>query len=251
MNLKAKEQIEIDYWKNSKHESPEDFTAGNFVNKTKECRNLIYRVRKNMKYFRNKKNVLEIGAGQGWASCFIKRFILPEAKFTVTDISPAAVEGLHYWESIFDVKIENAYAAKSYAIKAPDKPYDLIFCYAAAHHFILHKETLENLSKWLSPKGSIVYIYEPTSSKLLYPLHYYYVNKAAHSTPEDVIVPSQMKKIANEFGLKCIIRYDAHQRIIRSVSSSLYFGLLRVLPFLHKLLPSSADLIFEKVKPKA
>ena len=246
MQLDAKENIEIEYWKTSKQESPEKFTAGNFINKSQECLNLKYKIIKHHALIRGKKKVLEVGAGQGWASCFMKKFFLPDSEFTVTDISPHAVKGLKHWESVFDVKIEKAYASKSYDIKEDDASYDLIFCYAAAHHFVLYQETLQELKRLLTNDGHILFLYEPTCSKLLYPLHYYYVNHAPHVTPEDVLIPSKIVAICEEIGLDCKVNADAKQVIIRSIFLGIYFKILHALPFLQSILPGSSDFVMSK-----
>lgn len=246
MNLKEKEEEEINYWRESKFESSERFTKENFLNKMQECRHFDYKANKYAAFIRNKTRVLEVGAGQGWASCFLKKYYLPEAHFTVTDISPYAIQSIAYWEEFFRVRIDRAYAAKSYEIDAEDGQFGLVFCYAAAHHFVLLEETLTELKRVLRDDGHILFLYEPTCSALFYPLHYYYVNKMPHSTPEDVIVPSRMSAISQRAGLKYRNIYDAHQTLIRSIPLGLYFRMLGKLPFLQKALPSSSDLIFRK-----
>lgn len=246
MDLKRKEQIEIEYWKNSRTEAPGRFSRSNFINKSQECLNLDYKINKHWSIIKDKKRILEIGGGQGWASCYIKRFCIPKAHFTVTDISPHALESLVFWENIFDVKIDHAFPAKSYDIDAPDGSYDLIFCYAAAHHFVEYEKTLKELYRILSDGGYVVWLYEPTSSRLFYRLHHYYVNRMPHHTPEDVIIPSRIQKISNRIGFEYVNHYDPHQKIIRSLSTGFYFNILKWVPFLKKIMPGSSDLIFSK-----
>jgi len=246
MNLDEKERIEIEYWEKNNFESPVKFTKGNFLNKIQECRNFDYKVSKNIDFIKNKKNVLEVGAGQGWASCFLKRYYLPKSKFTVTDISPHAIVSIVNWEKTFDVTIEKSYASKSYEIDEADNQFDLIFCYAAAHHFVLYEKTLEELKRVLTSDGHIIFMYEPTCSKIMYPLHYYYVNKMPHSTPEDVLVPSKIKAICDKLKLNYTNNYDAQQVLLRNLPIGIYFTILRKLKFLQKWLPSSSDLIFIK-----
>ena len=246
MNLKEKEEEEINYWKSSEFESAEKFTKENFLNKMQECRHFDYKVNKYSEFIRQKKQVLEIGAGQGWASCFLKKYYLPEAQFTVTDISPYAIKSLAHWEDFFKVKIERSYPTKSYEINEKDGQFDLIFCYAAAHHFVLLKETLIELKRILKDNGHILFLYEPTASNLFYPMYYYYVNKMPHSTPEDVIVPSRIRSICSGIDLKYRNIYDPNQSILRSIPIGIYFKLLGKMPFLQKVLPSSSDLIFTK-----
>lgn len=148
MELARKESIEVNYWKESSFESPNEFTKRNRHNKRKECEHLHYKIKKHINLIKSKRNILEVGAGQGWASCFLKRYYLKNSHFTVTDISKYAIKSLKFWEKEFDVKIDRSFAAKSYKIDAPDKSFDFIFCYAAAHHFVEHKKTLKELNDY-------------------------------------------------------------------------------------------------------
>jgi ubiquinone/menaquinone biosynthesis C-methylase UbiE len=172
---------------------------------------------------------------------------LKDSKFTVTDISPHAIKSIVNWEKLFKVKIDKYYSAKSYKLSENDNQFDLIFCYAAAHHFVLYEETLIELKRVLKDDGHIIFLYEPTSSKLFYPLHYYYVDKVAHhTTPEDVLIPSKIKSICSKIKIQYINQYDPNQIIIRNMPIKIYFSLLKRAPFLQRFLPSSSDLLFSK-----
>ena len=176
----------------------------------------------------------------------MKKYFVPDAQYTVTDISPFAIESLHYWEAVFDVKILHSLACKSYEVPLKDESFDLIFCYAAAHHFVRIKESLAELKRLLKPGGCILFLYEPTCSKWFYPLHFKYVNSVNHSTPEDILIPSDIEKIARSLDLTYTHFYDAQQRIIRSISLAIYFRILKTFPFLQSILPSSSDMLFTK-----
>lgn len=246
MELKAKEQLEINYWKNSRWEKPEVFTKENFLNKAQELRVFNYKVHKHIHLVRGKKQVLELGAGQGWASCFLKRYFLPNAHFTTTDISEYGIASIKYWEDIFNTKIDKKLACKSYEVPLENQSCDFIFCFAAAHHFVKTEETLQELKRLLKPGGVVIFFYEPTCSKWLYPLHFKYVNKVNPHVPEDVFVPSEVQQIVDRVGLQYTNFYDAQQPIIRSIGLGMYFGLLKKLPFLMPWLPSSSDMVFRK-----
>ena len=248
MHLDEKENIEINYWKNSSFESPEQFTKANLLNKMQEAQQLDYKLRKFEELLKGRSNILELGAGQGWASCFMKKYFLPDAHFTVTDISPFAIQSLPHWEKIYEVKMLNALACKSYEVPLRDASFDFIFCYAAAHHFVKIKETLIECKRLLKKGGVILFLYEPTSSAFFYPLHYKYVNTAAHVTPEDVLVPGKVNRIAEEIGLKYKNHYDPHQEINRSMFTMLYFKVLSTFSFTQRLLPSSSDLEFRLIE---
>ena len=247
-NLSAKENIEIQFWKDNEFESSKNFTKENFLNKTRELQHFNYKVEKYWNLISGSKKILEIGAGQGWASCYLKKYFLPNSAFTVSDISKYAIQSLEYWEAVFDVQITHKVAALSYDVPMPDATYDLIFCYAAAHHFVRHSETLDELSRLLSDDGIIIFLYEPVTPKYFYKLFYKYVNSMPHSTPEDVLVPSQFLKLALDKQLSFRVIYDAHQSINRGLLVSSYFGILKIFPFLQPYFPASADLIFKKIE---
>lgn len=246
MNLSEKEQIEISFWKDNALEGPEHFTKENMLNKMQECRILDYKLSKYKTYFSGEKRVLEIGAGQGWSSCFIKKHFMPDAHFTVTDISPYALESIKYWEELFEVEIGRTQACRAYETPFNDEEFDLIFCFASFHHFVKYETCLKELKRTLKPKGDIIFLYEPTSSALFYKMANSYVNKMPHSTPEDVIIPSKLRVITNRLGLKYSVEYDTAQVILRSFGKAAYFKFLDKLPFLQPILPASASMIFSK-----
>ena len=243
-SLQEKEKIEIDFWKNSATENPDHFTKENMLSKLIECKHFDYKVKKFIHHIAGKKDILEIGAGQGWASCYLKKYFLPQSHFTVSDISPYALDSVKYWEKLFDVQIDKRAQGKSYDLGFEDKSYDLIFSFAAVHHFVKQKETLEELKRLLKPDGIILYFYEPTSPRFWHPLVYWLVNKRHHSTPEDVLIPYDIKKAARSVGLECDIEYDAFQSNIRSIISGAYFKLLKLMPWSNNFLPSSASFVF-------
>ena len=246
MNLEEKERIEIEFWKDSKLENPEQFTRQNFLNKTHQLQTFNKKIQKRLKYIKNKKNVLELGAGQGWASAYLKRWVIKDAKFTVTDISPYAVQSVKYWEELYDIKIDDSLACKSYELPFQDEQFDLVFCYAAAHHFVKLEETLAEVRRVLKPGAACIFFYEPTCSKLFYKLHLKYVYSLDPGTPEDILIPKEIKKLADKLNLDCIHHYDVESQAIRSLVLGLYFKILSVFGFLKKLLPSSSDFIFIK-----
>lgn len=246
MSLSEKEQIEIDHWKNSTTENPGAFTKENFVNKTHGLLHFNYKIHKHRSIFLPKKKVLEIGAGQGWASCFLKRFVMASAHYTVTDISEYAISSVKYWENIFEARIEQKKACRSYQMPFADQSFDLIFCYSAAHHFVEHQKTLAELSRLLMPGGHIVYLHEPTSPVWIYPLTKWLVNKRPLVTPEDLLIPNDILKFANRNGLRCQVYYDPLRKSYLQLRIGIYLKLLETLPFLQRILPASADFVFTR-----
>ena len=142
-NLDEKEQIEIDFWKNSKDENPNVFTIKNILNKLSEARVFYAIFKKYRNLFEDAQVILELGGGQGWASCMIKREL--NRKVYLSDISEYAIASLKYWEKMFGVKLNDSFACKAYDIPLEDDSVDLIFCFAAAHHFVEHEKSLKEI----------------------------------------------------------------------------------------------------------
>lgn len=83
-------------------------------------------------HFAGARDILELGGDQGWASCIVKRSY-PGARLTLTDIS------------------EDARACRSYETPFPDASFDLIFAFSAAHHFVRHRRTLQEIRRLCGP----------------------------------------------------------------------------------------------------
>ena len=247
ITLQQKEKLEIEFWKNNPIESSENLAKENLLNKIIECKHFDYKLKKYNHLIHDKKNILEIGSGQGWASCYFKKYFSSDAHHTVTDISPYALESLVHWEKIFDINIDHSYPAKSYKIDAPDDHFDLIFSFASVHHFVKQEESIIELKRILKSDGLILFLYEPTSPKLWYPLVYKLVNNRHYSTPEDVLIPNEIKKICQNHSLKCHIDFDPYQSTIRSLWSGLYFKILHFFPGINRFVPNSATFIISNL----
>ena len=112
--------------------------------------------------------ILELGAGQGWASCLTKVLLGGEHRFIVTDVSEEAVQSVAIWERAFDTRIDEARGSPSFDLGMPDESVDLVFCFQAAHHFGAHRRTLAEVSRVLRPGGACLYLHEPTTPSYLY-----------------------------------------------------------------------------------
>lgn len=242
-----KHDAEREFWKTSKDESPQSDSIHNIINKLSQISGLaeflerpVYQSR-----FARAERILELGAGQGWASCLLKR-LYPSAHFVVTDISEAAVASLFKWEQIFSTAIDESYACLSYETKEADNSVDLVFCFAAAHHFVEQGKTLAEISRILKPSGYAIYFSEPVSPRLFYPYAYRKVNRIRPEVPEDVLITSQMRELAQANGLTLSVDYDPNMsgRLPKAV---MVYSVLRRLQFLAKVMPcAAASLVFHK-----
>ncbi|MDD5322386.1 MAG: class I SAM-dependent methyltransferase [Methylococcales bacterium] len=244
--IEKKQKIEIEFWRNAEHESPEADSLHNIVNKVTDTAVFMDCLNRHEKELITNGRVLELGGGQGWASCAYKR-LFPDAHVTVTDISQYAVMSLPKWERLFEVKIDNSYACTSYEINESDASLDLVFCFAAAHHFLAHKRTLREISRILKPGGKAIYFNEPATPRYLYSLARWKLERTRPEVPEDMLITSELRKLAREAALD--IHVDYYPSIIkrgpfRAIQA---VSIIRdSFPFLQRLLPSSANFIFTK-----
>lgn len=243
MNLREKEKVEIDFWKNSESESPENFTTYNLLNKIGEAKFFYEIIQGYKEIFRNSPKILELGAGQGWASCIIKKEFGQE--LITSDISEYAVQSIKYWEGIFNVKIDHSLACTSYEIPLEDESIDLVFCFAAAHHFVKHKRSFQEINRILKPGGHCLYLYEPSCLPYLYRWQYKRVNRIRTEVPEDVLIYNRILKIARNCGFKARIDFFPIARSSSFLVTNYYF-LLRSIPLLARLLPCNANFVFQK-----
>ena len=245
MNIEEKEQLEIDFWKNSLTENPRSFSLHNIINKLSEAKVFLEKIGEYKHIFVRAQSILEIGAGQGWASCILKK-MYPDKKITASDISEHSVASLHCWEELFKVKIDAGLVCKSYSIPLPDNSVDMVFCFQSAHHFVKHKETLAEIYRVLKPGGCAIYLHEPSCRKYIYPLARRRVNKKRLSVPEDVLIYSDISSTAKEVGFEKKELFFNPNLLNRGPVETAYFYILKKLPFLQHLLPTSVDYVFEK-----
>jgi SAM-dependent methyltransferase len=247
MRLQEKEQLEIGYWCNSTASTKELNSRNsltNVINKMTDAGVFLNCVSRFADIFTNAGSILELGAGQGWASCLVKR-LYPQASVIVTDISPAALDSLHIWEHTFQVRIDRVACAKSYAIDANAESIDCIFCFAAAHHFSAYRRTLQDVHRVLKPGGHCFYFYEPSCPALWYNIALKRVNRKRPEVPEDVLVYRKIRRLAEETGLKCDIYFDA-SLYKRAPVETIYYAILRAMPVLQRWMPCTATYHFIK-----
>jgi len=239
------ERREVDYWRTSTSSSA-DFSSleslTNTLNKLGDAGVFLVSLLPFLDSFRNASSIVEIGAGQGWASCIVKR-LCPGARVIVSDISPWALGGLHTWEGIFGVQIDDVFCSRSYELPLRDGAADRVFCFASAHHFRAHRETLAEIRRVLAPAGECFYFHEPSCPALWHPLAEWRVNRKRPDVQEDVLIPGRLRATAASVGLSCDVVYTP-TLYRRAPLETVYYALLNAAPFLQRMVPCTTTFRF-------
>lgn len=243
-DLAERQKVERDFWQQSATEGPDSDLLDNFLQKAGDVRVLLDLVRIYRPAFESAQAILELGGGQGWGACIVKR-LFPQARVITSDISEHAVASVWKWEHLCQVKLDGALARRSYDLQQPDGSIDLVFCFAAAHHFGAHRRTLREIRRVLRPEGKCLYLYEPSCPRYLHALAHRRVNRIRPNVPEDVLVSSKIRDLAAEVGLECTIHF--HPSVVnRALVPTLYYSVLAGLPLLQRLLPCTTNYEFTK-----
>ncbi len=236
--------VETAFWENDPFERPGIDAIENLVNKALDA-SIFHAIHDEYRsLFAGASRIVEIGGGQGWASCLVKR-LHPQAHVTLTDAVPAAVEGRTLWERVFNCTLDAAVAAPAQAIPLPDASVDLLFCYAAAHHFVDHAAALAETYRLLRPGGTCLWLYEPTSSRLLHAAAEARVNRKRPDVKEHVLVPDAVLALAAVAGLRASVRYYPSS-LRRGQFEALYYALLSYVPSLARVLPCTSHFVLQK-----
>jgi ubiquinone/menaquinone biosynthesis C-methylase UbiE len=194
--------------------------------------------------FRAARRIVEIGGGQGWASCLVKR-VAPQAEVHLTDAVGEAIAGRAIWERAFACQLDGAHAAPAQTLPFEDGSVDIVFCYAAAHHFVDYAAALRETRRILSPTGHCFWFYEPTSPAWTQAAAERRVNAKRPDVPEHVMVPAEITRHARAAGLSCAMQYCtsiAH----RGRMATLYYTVLGALPMLQRMLPCTGHFTFRR-----
>jgi SAM-dependent methyltransferase len=241
-SAQQKQVLEVAFWETDPLERPDSDSVENIVNKMGDARVFLEKLREFKEDFAHARDILELGAGQGWTSVIVKR-MHPQARVVATDVAAAAVRSVYKWEHIFRTTIETR-ACPSNKVPFPDGSFDLIFTFAAAHHFHQHRSTLAEISRLLRPGGAAFYLHEPGCRRYIYSLAHRRVD-AKRPNVEDVLVYRHIVRMASDFGLTCDCLLDPTLTDRRPLQTVYYFILSR-LRFLGDILPCTVNLVFRK-----
>ncbi|MBC7842691.1 MAG: class I SAM-dependent methyltransferase [Gemmatimonadaceae bacterium] len=242
--VQAQIRDETTFWENDPFERPGADTVENLLNKSLDASIFQEIVEQFKAQFASARAIVEVGGGQGWASCIVKR-LNPAAHVTLTDAVHAAVAGRTIWERVYRCSLDAAFAAPAQSIPLPDGTVDLVFCYAAAHHFVDHQAALRESWRVLRPGGWCLWLYEPTSSAFLRGVAEARVNRKRPDVKEHVLVPAEVLHVARGMGFVGQVTYWPH-RLRRGRFESLYYLGLSFLPWLAPVLPCTAHFSLQR-----
>ncbi|MDR2445869.1 MAG: class I SAM-dependent methyltransferase [Treponema sp.] len=242
---KEEEKRENEFYKNSQIESPYNFSIYNIANKAGDIKVFLEELDPYKEVISKAERVLEIGGGQGWASCILKK-MYNDKQIICSDLSEWALESLKYWEEMFKVRINKSMVCKSYEIPLDNASVDLVFCFQAAHHFREYYGTLSEIHRILKPDGYRLLLHEPSCRRYIHKLAYKRVTRIRPDLPEDVLIYKDILCMAEEIGFQ---EYKIMFRPIltnRKPIPMIYYCILGKIKFLSQLLPSMGDYLFRK-----
>jgi SAM-dependent methyltransferase len=242
--VERRRALEAELWRTSETERPDADALENVLNKAEDAAILFELVQRYHSLFAGARAILELGAGQGWASCIVKR-LFPAATVVASDLSADAVASVPKWERIYGAELDGVRHYPSDALDEPDSSFDLVFCFAAAHHFVRHRRTLEEIERVLAPGGLGLYLYEPSSSSLVHPLAVWRTRRKRPEIAEDVLRHDRIRELAAAAGLECAV--DFFPSIMRrGPVETVYYAALARMPPLQRVLPCTANFRFRK-----
>jgi SAM-dependent methyltransferase len=242
--LSERQRIEKEFWRDSPTERPESDALENIVGKMADAEVFLDLVERYRPLFARAGSVLELGGGQGWASCAVKRLV-PAARVVATDISPYAVASVRKWEQVYGVRLDGTRHCPSYETGEPPASVDLVFCFAAAHHFAAHRRTVAEVARLLRPGGHCLYLYEPSCRPALHAAAKRRVNRKRPHVPEDVLVYPKLVALARAGGLLAELDFYPSVRR-RGPKETLYYWALQQSAALQRLLPCTVNYHFTK-----
>lgn len=246
-DLTRQERIESDYWRRSSASAGDLHSIAsltNTINKFTDAGVFLTSLLPFRDVFAGASSILEIGAGQGWASCIVKR-LFPYARVTTTDISPWALKAIPTWEHLFQARVDGVFASRSDEVPLAGGSVQCAFCFSSAHHFRAHRPTLQEIHRVLAPGGHAFYFFEPSCPRVWHGAAVWRVTRKRPDVPEDVLVRRAVQEHAAAAGLSCQITFEP-QLFNRAPFETLYYGLLQSVPPLQKLLPCTATYHFSK-----
>lgn len=197
-----------------------------------------------------KEKILEMGAGQGWASALLKSKY-PDTYVVASDLVPVALHFCTKYENLLNINVDEKWAFNCRDIPFENEQFDRIFTIAAFHHFgelNNYSKAIKEMVRILKPNGKIFLFYEPSSPKYLYNLSYKRVNarRDLDGVDEDVLVISKLQEHTKAINCKLKVDFFPEYLYRDSLNSTIYYYLLSKLSIFNPLLVSTVNIIIEK-----
>lgn len=212
VRLQPCDRRELEFWETEAHHNRASSFWVNLETKGGELRifkELIPRID-----VRAGQRILELGAGQAWASLMLKR-VAPECEVHASELSPEALLGAEKWERVFETRLDGYWACQADHTPFADGQFDRVFAFAAFHHFAIGgrgRAALAEALRLLKPGGRLVLLHEPCAPAWLYRWSNRRMNRLRKSSgvdvDEDVLVPGELSRWASELGARMTIEFD-------------------------------------------
>jgi ubiquinone/menaquinone biosynthesis C-methylase UbiE len=141
--------------------------------------------------------------------------------------------------------IDHAAAAPAWDMAIPNESVDVVFAFAAAHHFVDHAAVLAEHWRVLRPGGVGLWLYEPTSPAILRWLAERRANRKGMAVPEHVLSVDAVLRVARQQGFTASADFwpsTTH----RSRNATIYYTVLQLIPVLQRCLPCTCNFVFRK-----
>ncbi len=244
MDVDYKEKTEIEIWRHRKLEASARLFVENLLGQARDASLFWEKLQEYDQKFDQAATILELGAGQGWASCILKK-LWPGKMVVSSDLAPGAAGVAARWERVYDVELDGKLWCRSYALSFPENSFDLVFCFQAAHHFGRHDRTLIKLHRITADRGSVLYLHGPGSRSWLASLARRRMTSMRPDVPEDVLIYPRIAALASEAGFRA--RINLVPTITnKDFIATVYFRVLQGCSMLRRVLPCIVDVVLEK-----
>lgn len=248
--VSTSDRKELSFWSTDPVEGPQGDLFENIVHKTPFIRafdKLVPRLE-----LTGDESVLEVGAGHGWASVMLKQRY-PGCYVVTSDISRDAVGFVGKYERFLETPLDEKWAFNSRRIPFADGQFDVVFAFAAFHHFGEHGDfsaALSEMVRVLRPGGRAVLLYEPTSPTWLYDRAVQRVNRkretVEHDIDEDVLVLARIEQLAESLGCRFEGSYYPAYEDREGIVEMVYYFVLSGLAPLRRILPCTVNVVVRK-----
>ncbi len=175
----------------------------------------------------------------------------PDGYFVAADLVPDCVRHATKWERLLGAEINEKWAFNCRDIPFQDAQFDVIFTFAAFHHFGEngnYEAAAREMIRILRPGGRIVLLYEPSSPQLLYRSAFKRVNRKRQTegVDEDVLLCDKLRKVVERLGCSFEAATYPIWQYRESVGSTLYYFLLSRVGPLSKLFVSTVNIEIQR-----